>query len=366
MKSCGKTLLHSGLIFSLAVMSCSTGCKSMGGWKMPSWFSRQPDADKLAGGKDTTTPTSPASKYAPSAIASNVVKPSSPASSTPGSTMPSSSLAGSTTPATKTPSSMVSTSPTTPTTGLLGNSATRPVTPPNNPSGGLAGQANGYAIGNVPPSYTTGPYNTTASKTVSGPTSPNMSGGTISNQAVSSPTVSSPYGGTYGGSYAGVTSTTTPNTTTPNTTTPNLTQGQLAPNLNAGYTGATPQATQAVMPQAQSNLGYSAVPTPTDYPSITGGSGYNSPGYTATASGTSQVSSAPNVATGGTVPAASAYQSATPATAYAPGTTGRQSPYNFSPNASTTPAASNMQPAAQPNNRYLPPNTASGDTTLMR
>lgn len=362
MRSCGKTLLHSGLIFSLAVMSCSTGCKSMGGWKMPSWFSRQPDADKLAGGKDTTTPTSPASKYAPSAIASNVVKPTSPSgttpsSTTPGSTTPSSSMAGSTTTGNRTPSSMVSTSPTTPTTGLLGNSATRPATPPNNPSGGLAGQANGYTIGNVPPSYTTGPYNTTAGKTVSGPTSPSMSGGTITNQPVnSSPTVSSPYGGTYGGSYAGVTS----------TTTPNIAQGQLPPNLNTGFVGATPQATQAIMPQAQGNLGYSAVPTPTDYPSIAGGSGYSSPGYTATASGTSQASGAPNVATGGTIPAASAYQSATPATAYAPGTTGRQSPYNFSPNASAAPAASNMQPAAQPNNRFLPPNTASGDTTLMR
>lgn len=344
MKSCGKTLLHSGLIFSLAVMSCSTGCKSMGGWKMPSWFSRQPDADKLAGGKDTTTPTSPASKYAPSAIASNVVKPTSPA--------------GTTTP-TSTPSSMAAN---TPTTGLVGNSAASAYSP-KNPSGGLAAQANGYTAGNNVPSYTTGPYNTTtgnttAGKTVSGPTSPNMSGTSTSNPAVTNPAVTSPYGGTYGGSYAGVTSTTAPNTSTA--------QGQLPPNLNAGYTGTTTPTTQLAMPQAQSSLGYSAVPTPTDYPSIAGGSGYSSPGYTATASGTSQGSSAPNVATGGTVPAVSAYQSAMPATAYAPGTTGRQSNYNFSPGASSNPAPTNTQPTTQPNNRYLPPNTASGDTTLMR
>lgn len=343
MKSCGKTLLHSGLIFSLAVMSCSTGCKSMGGWKMPSWFSRQPDADKLAGGKDTTTPTSPANKYAPSAIASNVVKPNSPAGTTPGATTPSSI-------ASKTPQ-----------TGILGNSASTSYSP-NNPSGGLAAQANGYTAGNNAPSYTTGPYNTTPGKTVSGPTSPNMSGSSTSNPAVTNPTVTSPYGGTYGGSYAGVSSTTAPNTA----------QGQLPPNLNAGYTGATPQVTQAIgIPQAQSNLGYSAVPAPTDYPSITGGSGYSSPGYTATASGSSQGSNGSNVATGGTVPAVSAYQSAMPATAYAPGTTGRQSNYNFSPGASpaptsTNPASYNAQPTAQPNNRYLPPNTASGDTTLMR
>lgn len=356
MKSCGKTLLHSGLIFSLAVMSCSTGCKSMGGWKMPSWFSRQPDADKLAGGKDTTTPTSPANKYAPSAIASNVVKPTSPAGTTPGATTPSSI-------ASKTPQ-----------TGILGNSAATSYSP-NNPSGGLAAQANGYTAGNTPPSYATGPYNTTTGnttagntttgKTVSGPTSPNMSGTSTSNPAVTNPTVTSPYGGTYGGSYAGVTSTTTPNTA------PNTAQGQLPPNLNTGSAGASNQTTQLAIPQAQSNLGYSAVPTPTDYPSLNGGSGYVSPGYTATASGTSQGSNAPNVATGGTVPAVSAYQSTTPATAYAPGTTGRQSNYNFSPGASTNPASTNsgsynVQPTAEPNNRYLPPNTASGDTTLRR
>ena len=347
MKSCGKTLLHSGLIFSLAVMSCSTGCKSMGGWKMPSWFSRQPDADKLAGGKDTTTPTSPANKYAPSAIASNVVKPTSPASTTPGAT---------------TPSSIASK---TPPTGMLGNSAASSYSS-NNPSGGLAAQANGYTAGNNAPSYTTGPYNTTAGntttgnttagKTVSGPTSPNMSGTSTSNLAVTNPTATSPYGGTYGGSYAGVSSTTAPNTA----------QGQLPPNLNTGYTGATNPTTQPAMPQAQSNLGYSAVPTPTDYPSLNGGSGYGSPSYTATASGSSQGSNAPNVATGGTVPAVSAYQSAMPATAYAPGTTGRQSNYNFSPGASTAPVTGNLVPASMPNNRYLPPNTASGDTTLMR
>jgi hypothetical protein len=333
MKCRSVTLVRCGFVLTVAALSCTAGCKSVSGWKMPSLFaSREPDADKLAGRVET--PTSPAEKYTPSAIASK----------SPTNTTTNTQTAG----------------------GLTSGTTSKNRYETTAPKGGLAAQSNGYQTG--PYTTNTNLANTTNTGSASGIQAPVGSSNSLVSTPVgsnSSPGFVSPYGGT----YSGIGSTSTPNVTPaagqlPLNSTPNSTALGGAP---TGY-GIPPYGSNPALGTAP----VSASASVPDYPSFQSSNVSSSntlpmnasvgavPAYPST---NPPLTSATAVATPesvGVAPAASAYQSALPAGPYAPGTTGRSTNYNFGP----PPASTTTIAPAQ--NRALPPNTASGQQLLIR
>lgn len=349
-----------GIVLSVATLACSSGCKSTGGWKMPSLFaSREPDADKIAGRVDTT-PTSPASNHTPTAIAS------------------------------KSPTTGTPATPATPPSGLAFGNAAVASNSAMAPTGGLAAQSNGYQ---------TGPYTTNTAASRSTP--PGGSTVLSASNSVSgggSQGFVSPYGGTYTG--VETTPTSMPNiapssgqlpvpvpvpvngqlpingqspggfvsnsaalpgaasasnnlpafgNTSPSTTVP----GTFASSGIPAFAGA-PNGLQQGASSASSNPTTGLLP---GYPSLSG------PLPSVTASATLPPSASavamPSGTTGvpGASPVASAYQSAAPSGNFAPGTTGRTTNYNFG----TPPATSSTLPPST-----LPSNTAAGEYLLRR
>lgn len=381
MMALGKSLVRSGLLLSLTVLASSSGCKSMTGWKMPGWFSnRQPDADKLAGNYDTTTPTSPATKFTPNAIASKAASPS--------------SATGSGSPygygSTPNPYSAAPNS--------LGG----------NPGSGLAAQANGHLPGlaaNGTTPYQTGSYGSSvpASPASASTAVPSSAAGNLASTGPGSGNfTATPWataGGTatpvasginpYGGSYSGVPATTAPNVSLASQAVPgqNLPAqslpGQAIPSLqtqignvaalgqsNVMNQSATATAASASIPAFPSlggttpSVGAPGVVTPTvgaslpPVPNFAAGSAVASAQAPLTSAGPTNGGSA---TPGGAFTAPnSASQAPVPTSTFAPGTTGRSTNYNFSPNA----PANNTSTSTPRFN--LPPNTASGDQLLVR
>ncbi|MEY4566950.1 MAG: hypothetical protein RLY14_1920 [Planctomycetota bacterium] len=209
-----KWMLSATLVLAIS----STGCQT--GWKMPgaslfSW-NKKPDPETLAGKGPSVYPTSPATKYTPSTVAS--------ATNASGSTAANSNAP--TVGSMPTNSSGVSANQYAATMGNRGAlpsgsapSATAPGSAapitPNSPYGGVAATANGYRVAGVPAvngasngnavtnatGYATGPYATSAT-----PTSGTISSGAIPGNYPGQVTNPSP--NPYGASntYAGVTS----------------------------------------------------------------------------------------------------------------------------------------------------------------
>jgi hypothetical protein len=163
------------------------------------------------------------------------------------------------------------------------------------PKAGLAAQANGYQTG----PYQVGPT----------PSSSSMGGG-----------LPNPYGGT----YAGVSGTTaTPNVSMPTTNT-------RLPSASSGVPGSTvayPSGTPGVVPPAAVTSGLPSYPSmPAATPSATSSTAYapgTTPGTVATAGRTTSVGA---TALGVTAPPSG---SPSASSVYAPGTTGRNTQYNF-------------------------------------
>lgn len=330
-------------VLSLAASFGLTGCKGVGSWKMPkmSW-NREPSATTLAGTETPKLPESPANKYSPSTIAS-VGAGTSPGT-TSGNKAPTYGYAGQTSP--------------------TASSATT----------GLAATANGYQTG----PYTVGQKSITAGNQSTNPTN----------------SVATGLPNPYGGSYAGV------NPSRPgDVALPNSVKGELAnypkPNSNTvpASTASTGYGLPATQPSAYSNPSASLPPIPSasipsPYASTTASNPYqnlpplpsigtnNAPSGvsapTQPVAATAPRTAAPAVPSfGGTsvpIPTGNTLAPATATTAvdtgaanrysgtYQPGTTARQTTYNFGTGApATAPAATATQPAVS-----LPPNTASG------
>lgn len=219
-----KWMLSATLVLAIS----STGCQT--GWKMPgaslfSW-NKKPDPETLAGKGPSVYPTSPATKYTPSTVASATNAASSPTASNSAPTvgsMPANSSGVSANQYAATMGNRGAFSPSGAQSAAVPSSAA-PVTP-NSPYGGVAATANGYRAAGVPAvngapnggsiasaGYATGPYATSATPT-SGANGPGMVPGSFPGQAINSAT--NPYGAS--NTYAGVTSGTASNMTASNT-----------------------------------------------------------------------------------------------------------------------------------------------------
>lgn len=351
-----------GMLLVVSSFAPSVGCKSTT-WKMPgsSFFSsnREPDAATLAGsGNLPQLPESPASKYTPTSLASN--------STTTGSRSATGTSAYGSGATPSYPGQMVST-----------------------PSTGLAAKANGYQ---------TGPYQVASTNQVGTPSSMPQAGSTGSSypnaySSAGSNSMPNPYGG----SYAGVSSSNAP--AMPDVALPKSVSGELAsqPSTKSAY--APGVGSTASMPSSYpTGSPYTAAPQGTANPQVTTPSypsipGVGSAGLAAGSSSPSNSSVAyppiPNINGGTTstpsgvtvpnyptaqnsMPAApsigvtdaglggssqsTAYQSSTTQAGYAPGTTGRNTTYNFG----TSGSASSGSAGTPTSGSLLPPNTASG------
>lgn len=205
-----KWMLSATLVLAIS----STGCQT--GWKMPgaslfSW-NKKPDPETLAGKGPSVYPTSPATKYTPSTVASASNPSGSPAANSSAPTVGSMPTNSSGVSANQYAATMGNRgalpSGSAPSATAPGSAA--PITP-NSPYGGVAATANGYRAAGVPAvngasnggaaGYATGPYATSAT-----PTSGSMASGAIPGSYPGQVTNSStnPYGAS--NTYAGVTS----------------------------------------------------------------------------------------------------------------------------------------------------------------
>ncbi len=345
--STGSTCTRWAFVLLWVFLGSSVGCRSTSRWSPTSWFAnREPDASMIAGRADASSlPTSPALNHNPTALASNF--------SAGGKASSNSTIA---------PNSLAS--------QVAGNGTGQGGLAYGNPpaggampeSGGLASRANGFQAGG----YQTGPYGMSAPTGGSSYSVPTAQAPAIA--GISAPDVASnPQGGfpsPYGGSY--------PMSSTP-------APGGMA--SNAGYSGSP----AASIPPSTGGSGFSSASLP-DYPSIpvlsvsaksdqsTNVSAY--PSQASASSGgfdagvlpipplNSAGASAPTgVAVGAqqgsnTLPP-SAYQSAPSTGGFAPGTTGRSTNYNFGVGGGSNGNQSSSSFG-------LPPNTATGSSTLLR
>ncbi len=305
----------------LLVVTASAGCRS-GKFSMPgknlfSW-SRQPDASTLAGNTQVPNePLSPAAKYDPAAMAAMGSKPTN----------------GSTTGAASGSAYGFSPKP--------GTTATT----------GLAATANGYQ---------TGPYQVTPK--------PSAATSTVASTAASAG-LPNPYGGTYGGTAPAAASSTSSqpdNFPLPSSVAAAMSagsaataNGQPAYPTNAtpvGYTGAS----SVSVPSYQTQVSTPAVPSnnftaPTSpsipaYPSFpnmnlpSGSAGTLGLSSTAPANPTNQSSTTTSSQPAAT--SSSAYMGSTTLNGYSPGSTGRNTAYDFSSgNNAAMPAATTQSPS---------------------
>ena len=319
-------------ILGVAASFGLTGCKSPSSWKMPKMaWSREPSATTLAGTETPKLPESPANKYSPATIAS---------------------VGAGTSPGSSSGNKAQTYGP-----GQTASTTT-------SASNGMAATANGYQNG----PYTFGQKSTTN-------TQPTTSGAGAVASSLPSP---------YGGSYNGVGAAKTPDTT--KTTFAGYPSPGASTSAQQGY-GTTPPST-AIGAQAAGSAYTSALnslpplpqngtpvaSTPSNsyqalppIPGATGSSTYALPnstasaGYGAPTTGyppTTTPPSQPQIAQTPTPPTgASPYVTEAPASnrysgVYQPGTTGRNTTYNFG----SAPTVN----AATPPTTSLPPNTASG------
>ena len=212
-----KWMLSATLVLAIS----STGCQT--GWKMPgaslfSW-NKKPDPETLAGKGPSVYPTSPATKYTPSTVASATNPSGTPTANSGAPTvgsMPANSSGVSANQYAATMGNRGAFSPgSTPSATAPATAA--PVTP-NSPYGGVAATANGYRAAGVPAvsgapnggslataGYATGPYATSATPntgTNAPGVAPSAVPGSYPGQAVNPAT--NPYGAS--NTYAGVTS----------------------------------------------------------------------------------------------------------------------------------------------------------------
>lgn len=330
------------IICVLGVAACFglTGCKGVSSWKMPkmSW-NREPSATTLAGSETPKLPESPANKYSPSTIAS---------------------VGAGTSPGTSSGNK----------TQTYGYGQTPSATSPT--STGLAATANGYQ--NSP--YTIG------QKSNSGAQSATSAAGSVASSNAN------PYGGSYNGvggaktqdnsktTFAGYPTPGAPANATPNTQSPYGTTPPAANNSNlgaqpAGSAYASNQYAMPPLPQtattgsaAPSNSYQGLPPIPGaagsstySLPAPSAGVGYGStPGNSNNFAGPVPPQSSPVPSASPNPPAASPYVTDAPSNRYSgvyqPGTTGRNTTYNF--------GGAPTVGAAAPTTTSLPPNTASG------
>ena len=331
LRCCNRTLW--GLAFYSMILLFPSGCRSTSAWNSSrwnptSWFSsREPDASMIAGRTGAPDlPTSPALNHTPTALAQNYGA----TGGSPANGLPNSGTAS------------VNGSPfafgSQPETGTLP------------PSGGLAARSNGFQTGAYPSGgYQTGPYGMSPTTSATANVS-NSSVATVpasASSVVAAPNVSSnpvagalpsPYGGSYSAngqttgvtvdSFAGVTQapfgTQTPTSGTP--TAPSWGMPDY-PSLPTGQVSAT----QVSVPMGNVPMGSEEAYNPNQSSSATP---WNA-----------------------TQPAPSAYQSAPPSGNFAPGTTGRNTNYNFGNGGSS---------GYSPPSTGLPPNTATGSSPWLR
>lgn len=327
LRNCNRTLW--GLAFYSMILCLTSGCRSAGAWSASrmnptTWFSsREPDASMIAGRAGAPDlPTSPALNHTPTALAHNY--------GATGGSPANSSLASS-------PASTNGSQP------VFGN---QPATGTFPQSAGLAARSNGFQTGaNSPGGYQTGPYgmSPTATEGSSG-VGPVATASAMANTAVSSPNVNSanpvtgafpsPYGGSYG-PHSG-------------------------PSIGTAVNSVADVGVQAPFGAPAATVGTSAPSwNMPDYPSLP-----TSPvSATQVSVPMGGVGSVPQNQLGASLPvnanqpAPSAYQSAPPSGAFAPGTTARNTNYNFGTSSSGGQA---------PPSTGLPPNTATGNSPWLR
>ncbi len=321
-------------ILSMAASVGLTGCKGFSGLKMPkmSW-NREPSATTLAGSETPKLPESPANKYSPSTIAS-VGAGTSPGTS-PGNKAKTYGYAG------QSPSATSAASP-----GLAATAngfQSQPYTFGQKASSPQSNTSPAGAVANSLPNPYGGSYNglnaagDTGTKSsfagyTAGPSAPSIPGST------QSPYGSAPYGVTPQGSASAYSSGVSalpplPNALQSSVAAPSNTYQSLPP-----LPGAMPSAPSNSLPTLGANSG------------TVGAQGYGltAPGISQTTqSVAAPTTTAPN-SYGMDAPSANRYSGV-----YQPGTTGRNTSYNFGGAQPTT--ASATGPATS-----LPPNTASG------
>ena len=322
------------LLLTIAACVPFTGCRSgAGGWKMPGsslFASRDPDPATLAGTERSVPalPESPAAKYTPSSIAAN--------------------------------SSQSSAADSAGAYGYGSTTTTSSATTSSAPKAGLAASANGYQTGPYQLGQAqVGPSPSTVSGSLASNASPvaGYPGATSSASASAATSLPSPYGG----SYSGASSPSLPNVELPTSVTGALASSASVPTSSNNFAApgvsglpTYPSATAGGSPSSTTGNTMPSLPALSNM-SATAGTGMSTPS-----------SSMPGVSVGGTnspvIPSSTAYQGATTLSngTYSPGTTGRNTAYDFSGAAGSSPASSTS----------LPPNTATlpslGPSTLLR
>jgi|694.fasta_scaffold01378_29 hypothetical protein len=333
-----KQLYRPFYLIAMAGALSTAGCQSGASWRSPStWFAaRQPDPAVIAGRTETPQmPQSPAEKYAPTALAN---KSNSPVGNSAVGQVP---VAGQVPAPGQVPG--VSSQPAYGNTPQMANTVKTTVPAP---TGGLAALSNGYQTG--PYGMATQPGTPTAGAPTTGTP---VAGTTVANQTASSVKGPNSFANPYGGTFA--TATSSP-ATAPSTALP----ASAAPYGSTGVGLASNPATNSTAPAASNYPALpGAVPTGPTAAMVSGPSG-SVPGSLASLPYPS-INSTPTAPTtsvpAGSVPAASAYPAVAPASAYAPGTTGRTTNYNFGVGSATTAPTAGQSPTMG-----LPPNTATG------
>lgn len=320
-------------LIAMAGALSTAGCQSGASWRSPStWFAgRQPDPAVIAGRTETPQmPQSPAEKYAPTALAS---KSNSPTNNPAVGQVP---VAGQVPASGQTPGAGSQ-----PAYGTAPQMTSTVKTNVPAPTGGLAAVSNGYQ---------TGPYGMATQpgtpQSVLPTTGTPVAGTTVANQTPSSVKSPNSFANPYGGTFTAATSSpaTAPSTALPANTAP------------YGSTGVGLVSNPASNPTAPAASTYPALPGAAP----TGPSAAMVSGPSSSVPGSLASLPYPSINTATTapttnVPAASAYPAVAPASAYAPGTTGRTTNYNFGVGTPT-----GTTPTGQSPTMGLPPNTATG------